>query len=64
MRIYHAQHADMRAVINMTLNDVGKLPERLENLTNLLKQPGSVFGKMEDLAKTLDKEYKETPALI
>ena len=58
-QMHHAQHADMRAVINMTLNDAGKLPERLENLTNLLKQPGSVFGKMEDLAKTLDKEYKD-----
>ncbi|MBR4193026.1 MAG: hypothetical protein IKQ54_01685 [Oscillospiraceae bacterium] len=58
-QMHHAQHADMRAVINMTLNDAGKLPDRLENLTNLLKQPGSVFGKMEDLAKTLDKEYKD-----
>ena len=58
-KMHHAQHADMRAVINMTLNDAGKLPERLENLTNLLKQPGTVFGQMKELSQKLEKEYKD-----
>ena len=58
-QLHQNNYADMRAAIKQSMTDPAKVGERLEMMTDFLKEPSTVFGKMQGHAEKLENENEQ-----
>ena len=58
-QLHQNNYADMRAAIKQSMTDPAKVGERLEMMTDYLKEPSTVFGKMQGHAEKLENENEQ-----